>query len=132
MTLCKQTTDINLIGLHVTTFPNGIKEAFDSVLETLGSNRTCYGISWMDDNNTIQYYAMVNQLVKGEGESHSYKTLKIPAGDYKTETVHDWLSKTSSIKDVFHELVDSGQPNENNPCIEWYQSDEVMVCMVKA
>ena len=44
----------------------------------------------------------------------------------------DWLSKTSSIKDVFHELVDSGQPNKNNPCIEWYQSDEVMVCMVKA
>lgn len=132
MTLYSLPADISLIGQHVTTFPNGIKEVFDSILETFGSNRTCYGISWMDENETIQYYAMVNELVKGEGESNLFKTLTIPAGEYKTETVQEWLSKTSSIKDVFHELMGNGQPNENNPCIEWYQSDDVMVCMVKA
>jgi predicted transcriptional regulator YdeE len=132
MTLYQQPTVINLVGIHVTTFPNGIKEAFDRVLEIFGDNRTCYGISWMDENDTIQYYAMVNELQTGEGDQHSFTTLRIPAGEYKTETIPDWMSKTNSVKDVFHVLVGNSQPNENNPCIEWYQSDEVMVCMVKA
>jgi len=132
MTLYQQLTDIHLVGIHVPTFPLGIKEAFDRVLEIFGANRTCYGISWMDEQNTIQYYAMVNEVRSGEGQEHSFTSIRIPAGEYKTETILDWMSKTNSVKDVFHVLVGNSQPNENNPCIEWYQSDEVMVCMVKA
>ena len=132
MELYKQSEDIGVIGIHINTFPVGIKEAFDSLMKTFGVGRNYYGISWMDERNSVQYYAMVKEAFPGEGENHRYERLTIEKGEYKTETVYNWLNKTDCIKDVFHDLMANNKPNKNHPCIEWYQSDEEMLCMVKA
>jgi hypothetical protein len=126
MELYNQANDINIIGMEVKTFPLGIKEAFDSLLKTLGAERSYYGVSWMDEGNNVIYYAMAAEAFPGEGKVHAYESLIIKKGNYKTEVVHNWLSKTDSIKDIFHQLMG------NNTPIEWYKSDEEMLCMIRA
>ncbi|HSB94503.1 MAG TPA: hypothetical protein VLC28_15370, partial [Flavitalea sp.] len=56
----RQAEDLVVIGTHVEEFPVGIKDAFDSLIKTLGPDRNYYGVSWMDADNTIQYYAMAD------------------------------------------------------------------------
>src|SRR3954454_3148862 len=115
------TEDLTLIGVHVTTFPNGIKEAFENLMKTLGSDRAYYGVSWMDENDSVKYYAMAREFFPGEAKLWNYESLMIEKGEYQTEVVHDWLSKTDCIKDVFHNLMGNNKPGKNHPCIEWYK-----------
>ena len=117
--------------MQVKKFPNGIKEAFGSLMKTLGSNRDYYGVSWMDENENIIYYAMARELSAGEAKQHNYELLTIEKGEYKTEAIHNWQSKTDRIKDVFHDLVGNNRPDKSHPCIEWYQSVEEMLCMIR-
>ena len=131
MELYKQTDALAMIGVHVHNFPEGISAAFGSLMNTLGSDRDYYGVSWLDENDTIIYYAMAREAFPDEGKRHNYELLTIEKGDYQTETVHNWMSKTDCIKDVFHNLMANSKPDKNHPCIEWYKSDEEMLCMVK-
>lgn len=132
MQVYQQTDAIKLIGTHVKTFPIGIKEAFDQLYQTFGSNRAYYGISWMDDKGGIIYYAMAPALSPEEEMLTGYEKFTMPPGTYRTESIKDWMSKTDSIKDVFMRLTVGIKPDKNHPCIEWYQSDDEMLCMVKA
>jgi hypothetical protein len=131
MEIRRQPEDLTVFGIHVRNFPDGIKDAFSGLMEVFGNKRAYFGISWCDDNNSIQYYAMVQEAYKGEAMEYIYKTLTIGKGDYLTETVYNWLSKTDSIKAVFHKLRPGNSPDKDHPYIEWYKSDEVMLCMVK-
>ena len=70
MKLFKQIKDLTLTGMPVTTFPNGVKEAFDNLMETLGSDHAYYGLSWMDENDTVIYYAMASEAFPGEGKQY--------------------------------------------------------------
>lgn len=132
MKLYEQTEEVSLIGIHVTTFPNGIKEAFDDLMKVFGNSQPYYGVSWMDTNNNVQYYAMTKERIPKDGKQYTYEHLILPKGYYETETVQDWLSKTHCIKDIFQSLMKNDTPSKNRPCIEWYQSDKEMVCMIKA
>ena len=123
--------DLQTIGVQVTTFPNGIKEAFGGLMKTLGTSRDYYGISWFDENGTIQYYAMAGLLHPEEATQHGYVTLTIPKGEYMTETLHNWMNNTDRIKDIFHRMLPNRNPGKSDPCIEWYKSDEEMICMVR-
>jgi predicted transcriptional regulator YdeE len=132
MKLHHQSAPITLIGIHVKSFPNGIKEAFDLLMHSFGIERAYYGVSWMDDNDQVQYYAMAEETIPGEASQPDFEKLTIEKGDYHVEVIHNWMSKTDSIKEVFHKMTKAIRPDKNHPCIEWYKSDEEMFCMVKA
>jgi hypothetical protein len=119
------------MGVHVKDFPVGIKEAFDHLQSTFGNYRTYYGISWIDEDDHVQYYAMTPEMFNGEALEYHYKTLAIEKGEYFTETIYDFLSKTGTIREVFHYLMPDRKPLKNYPCIEWYKSNREMICMVK-
>ena len=120
------------MGLHVKDFPLGIQEAFDRLKRRFGDYRTYYGISWLDEDGQVQYYAMTPEIFYAEALEYLYETLDIERGEYYTETIHDWPGKTASFKDVFHHLMPYKEPCKTHPCIEWYKSNQEMVCMVKA
>lgn len=130
MELYIQTEDFTVMGIQVTTFPNGIKETFETLMQTLGA-RDYYGISWMDEHYKIIYYAMAKELFPGESRQYKFEKLKIEKGNYQTETLHNWKSKTDCIKDIFQKLMGDSKPDQNHPCIEWYYSEEDMLCMIK-
>jgi len=132
MELYKLTEDVRVIGMRVSNFPDGIEETFGVIMKTLGRERDFYGISWMDENENVEFYAMAKEAFPGEGKNYGYELLVLEKGDYETEAVHNWKAKIDSIKDVLHELMGNSKPDKTHPCIEWYQSDEKMVCMIKA
>lgn len=132
MELYHQSENITVSGILVKDFPEKIKEAFDSLFNNLGAERDYFGISWMDENGKVVYYAMAREAFAGEGRLYGYELFTIEKGSYKTEMIRNWMSKTGSIKDVLHNLMGNNSPGAGNPCIEWYRSDEEMLCMVKA
>ena len=120
-----------VMGVQVKSFHIGIKEAFESLMQTLGS-RDYYGISWMDENDKIIYYAMAKELFPGESRQYKFQKLRIEKGSYQTEKLHNWQNQTDCIKDLFQKLMGDKKPDINHPCIEWYYSKDDMMCMIKA
>jgi hypothetical protein len=125
-----QQADLPLFGIHVKTFPLGIKESFDVLMDKFGDKHSYYGLSWMGEDGSIQYYAAVSAPTNNGTAHDDYDNMIIAKGAYRTRTILNWMSQTDSIKDVFHDLLDGGCPDRQRPCIEWYKSDEEMLCMV--
>ena len=126
-----QPTDLTLIGTKVSNFPSGIQNAFQKLGVTLGTNRAFYGVSWMDEHDNIVYYTMAAEALPGEGDRYQYERLIMEKGEYRTESLHNWMSQTDCIKDIFHRLMGGDKPGKDHPCIEWYQSLEEMLCMIR-
>ena len=126
--------DLHLFGNRVHTFPIGIKEGFDALIAMLpeGLERPYYGVSWMEGEAVI-YYTMAAEKFAGESKPYVCEAnLTIEQGEYLAITVRDWMSKTASIKDVFGELMKDKCAAMGAPCVEWYKSDEEMVCMIRS
>ena len=60
MEIYHQQEDMVVFGVHVKTFPDGIKEAFESLMSLFGKNRSYYGISWLDESDTVQYLSLIH------------------------------------------------------------------------
>jgi len=129
MTLIKP---IQLVAKQVKTFPNGIGQTFDNLANTLpdGMQRAYYGISWMEHEKVI-YYAAAEQKATHEINKYSLEPWTIESGEYLFIPVLGWRSKTDSIKDVFGTLMNDTRTDKTKPCVEWYQTDERMLCMMK-
>jgi predicted transcriptional regulator YdeE len=125
--------DIGAFGFQVKTFPEGIGEAFDSLIEMVpeGLNRSYYGISYMTPDNKVVYIAAVEEKNKGEAEKNKCERYTIEKGKYLAVPVLDWRQKTDSIKDVFHEMMKEENLDKTKPCVEWYKNDDEMLCMLK-
>ncbi|MEO6330712.1 MAG: hypothetical protein ABIO55_17390 [Ginsengibacter sp.] len=126
--------DIKVFGTQVKTFPEGIGEAFDALIKMLTAekNRTYYGISEFAKDGSILYYAAAEEIFAGEGKKYDCDTYTIEKGEYLTETINDWRKKTDCIKDVFGEIMQDSQADKSRPCVEWYKTNDEMLCMVKA
>ncbi|HEY3403156.1 MAG TPA: hypothetical protein VGK59_07205 [Ohtaekwangia sp.] len=123
---------IHVFGFEVKSFPLGIGEAFDSLIDKVpdGLARPYYGISYCTDSGVV-YLAAALEKFAGEGKQLGYDVYTIASGSYDAITVPDWRTKTESIKDVFMELMKDNTPDKDSPCIEWYKNDDEMVCLVK-
>jgi hypothetical protein len=124
--------DLKVFGHLLKTFPLGIKEAFGSLMKmTDGYKRSYYGLSQMDANNKILYWYTAEEKHTGEAEKYSCEQYIIPKGNYLSVTLRNWLSQTDCIKDIFYEMMKDERANTAKQCIEWYKSDEEMVCMLQ-
>jgi predicted transcriptional regulator YdeE len=125
--------DLKVFGMHVRSFPNGIGEAFDSLIERMPPEpkRSYFGISEMATNGDILYYAAAEETFEGEARQYGFDIYIVKQGEYLTVTVNDWRKKTTCIKDVFEAMLDDVRIDKENPCIEWYKNDDEMVCMVR-
>jgi hypothetical protein len=126
-------SDITVFGFEVKTFPDGIGEAFDRLVEKVpeGFSRDYYGISFLNSENRMVYLATALEKEDGEAEKYQCDRYTIKKGDYVAETVWDWRKKTDLIKYVFKGLFNSIQGTSTGPCIEWYKDNNEMLCMVK-
>lgn len=124
--------NISAFGFRVTTFPNGIKEAFDALIDLLpdGVDRTYYGISYMIGDQVV-YHAAVQELNPGEAEKYNCTRYVIEKGEYLADRVHQWMKKVNTIKEIFANMLHDDCPDESRPAIEWYMNDNEMICMVR-
>jgi predicted transcriptional regulator YdeE len=132
METIKVEEDIHVFGTEVRTFPAGVKEAFDALEKKIpdGRNRAYYGLSRMKPDGGIFYVAAAEEKQPGEAEKLNYTRYTIAKGEYAAQSIHNWMENIDKIKDVFHELLQK-DIDENTFCVEWYKSDDEMICMVK-
>src|SRR5664279_4583998 len=92
--------DIKVFGMQVVRFPLGVKQAFDELMHAVadGSKRAYYGLSHMDKEGNIVYYAAVEETLEGEGKKFGYDYYSIPQGKYLAETITDWMQNVTCIK----------------------------------
>ncbi len=127
------THDIEVFGMQVKTFPDGIGDVFTNLMNmiTNGRERDYYGISYMTDDGKVFYFAAAKETENGEAEKYHCEKYTIPKGEYLISAVIDWRQKLSCIYDVFHEMMQEKNIDRTSPCIEWYKSDDEMWCMIK-
>ena len=125
--------DLTVFGNRVNTFPLGIGAAFEALAKKLpdGFQRPYYGISYFDIDATIVYNAATAGQYEGEAEKYNCEKYIIEKGDYLTVTIQGWRSKTDSIKDIFHAMMQDSRADTTKPCIEWYKTDDEMLCMIR-
>ena len=125
-------TNLKVMGLVVKNFPDGIGEAFHSLMNTIPGefSRPYYGIAECIEGKMI-YKAAALEKEEGEAEKLQLERYFIPKGVYLAEKVSDWRSKTECIKDVFGEMYKDERADHNQPSIEVYQNEKDMLCLVK-
>ena len=123
--------DIKVIGFQVKTFPNGISEAFDSLVEKVpeGLARSYFGITTLMNGKTV-YIAAVEEKNMNEAEKYNLDQYTIAKGEYFKVTLKNWRANLASIKDIFHEMMEHKNVDLTQPCIEWYRNENEMECMI--
>ena len=123
---------LKVFGEQVCSFPLGIGETFEKLMKMLdGFNRSYYGISYMDADGKIIYYAAAQELYEDEAEKYNCRRLIIEKGVYLCEPIEEWQQKTTIIKSVFEGMIKTGCPDKESPAIEWYKNERLMYCMIK-
>jgi hypothetical protein len=124
--------DIKVFGHQVHTFPNGVGDAFDAIVERVegGFSRPFYGLSRMEGNRVIYLAAAIEKHPK-EGKQLGYEEYVIQKGKYAAIKVTDWHSKLSSLPGIFSELMKMEGLDPQNWAVEWYKDDDELVCMLR-
>lgn len=133
MEIYNLTDDVKVFGFRVTDFPNGIDEAFQSLIHKVpdGFERSYYGISFMDKDGQMIYNAAALEKYEGEAEKYNCERYIIEKGEYLAVSLYAWRKKTAAIKDVFHKIMEDNRVNKTKPAIEWYKNNDEMMCMVQ-
>jgi len=65
--------DLPVFGIQVTHFPEGIGESFDQLIKMISGkfDRGYYGISFMDPNGKMVYFATALEKEPGEAKNHN-------------------------------------------------------------
>jgi hypothetical protein len=126
--------DIRVFGFEVKNFPQGIQQAFEKLIAMLpaGEGRPCFGLSTMKVNGDILYIAAIEEKEKGEAEKNQCSEYVIEKGEYLAETLTGWMSQLDAISGCFDKLMKHEDADRRAWCIEWYKSDDEMMCMLKA
>jgi hypothetical protein len=125
------TEDVALIAVTAQSFPEGIGEAFNTLMRMLpdSQERVFFGISYPNKERGLIYKAAVSQAFDGESEQYNCETFVLSKGKYLTETVKNWRGQVEKIGLAFRNLGKS-RSDIVAPGIEWYQGEDVM-CMLK-
>ena len=124
--------DVVLMYVPAPSFPEGILSAFKKLENKLGSpnDRTCFGISWPDQNGKIMFKAAAGEKYSGEAKNHELDIFTIRKGFYISELIKDYKKNMSQIGVVFQQLLHHPELDTNSYCLEWYKGDDVL-CLVK-
>ena len=125
--------DVQLMCTTVTTFPNGITEAFKSLqhLLTDEQDRPFYGISYFNEEGNIVYKAAATTTSEEEAKRYGLEYFVIPKGRYISETLVNWMDQLPNIGNTFSAMMKDERADSSFPCIEWYKSDIEMMCMMR-
>ncbi|SEW39278.1 transcriptional regulator [Chitinophaga arvensicola] len=126
------TNDIEVFYVRATTFPEGIKPAFEKLVSLLPSmaGRHLYGISRPENNQGIVYRAAVNAKYPGEGAKYGCESFTIRKGTYMTEVLKNYEENMMQVSQTFDALLEQPHLDPQGYCLEEYINDTDMRCMV--
>lgn len=123
--------DVKVICVEATSFPGGIKDAFSRLYNQVPETaaRNIFGIS-KPQNGLIIYKAATAENFDGEGDRLGLRTFVIGKGYYLGETLMDWQKNEMMIGSIFERLVADKRLDGSAHCIEWYKSENELMCLV--
>lgn len=125
--------DITISCVKATSFPDGVKHAHEKLRLKTGitDKDICYGISFPDPNHQIQYWAGVEDHVFLKGLPEGFESRVIPAGNYLSIIVKDFMAHMAEIEYVFRKMIADPRIDPTGACIEKYLPDGNLQCMVR-
>lgn len=124
--------DIRILCIRATSFPMGVKQAFDKLgILPDCQDRTFYGISRMDEKGQIVYKAAATEMADGEAERFGLEAFTIPKGLYLAERISQWTGREMLIGETFKKLIADPRMDNTFPCVEWYNRQDEVLCMVR-
>lgn len=126
------TRDIEVFYIRATSFPEGIKPAFEKLESLLPSmeGRQLYGISRPENNEGIVYRAAVAAKYPGEGAKYGCESFTIRKGTYMSEVLKNYAADMMQVSSTFDTLLAQPHLDPQGYCLEEYINGTDMRCMV--
>ncbi len=126
-------SDRHLYYVEASSFPEGVKAAFDKLQEISGNTtfKDLYGISYMDAGGKIIYKAAAPETFEGEAEKKGCNAFTLKKGIYMCHTIKDWERHMDQFQQVFTALLDHPDLDRQGACVEWYKGVDEVICMVR-
>ena len=127
-------SDINVLCVTASSFPDGIMAAFDKLNSLIQSPtpRMIFGISYDDGNKNISYKAAAEENSAEEATRLGCERFTIGKGKYISEYIEDFMKNIPAIGHAFQEMCSDRRIDSNGYCIEMYLNDnKEVLCMVK-
>lgn len=124
--------DIKVIYITAKSFPEGIQEAHDRLhaMIPFSKERRYFGLS-RPEMGVIVYKAAAEELKKDKEENFNCESFIIEKGTYRSITILNYKNDPLRISKAFEELISYSDIDPNGYCVEWYQGDEDLHCMVR-
>ncbi|MBI1782927.1 MAG: transcriptional regulator [Sphingobacteriales bacterium] len=124
--------DIPVVCVRASSFPDGVMTAFEKLHQLTSSvtGRTIYGIFYMGENGEIIYKAAATELQPNEANKPGFESFTIRKGTYTGVLIKDFMSNISAVGKTFHELLKHPDLDPNGYCLEIYQEEKDVRCLV--
>jgi len=127
-------SDINVLCVTASSFPDGIMAAFDKLNSLIQSPvpRRIFGISSSDGNKNIIYKAAAEENSADEAARFGCERFTIKKGEYISEYIEDFMKNIPAMGQAFQEMCRDKRIDSNGYCIEMYlNNNKDVLCMVK-
>jgi len=127
-------SNINVICVTASSFPDGIMAAFDKLNSLIQSPvpRRIFGVSHGDGNKNIIYKAAAEEKSADEATRLGCERFTIEKGEYISEHIEDFMKNIPAMGQAFQEMCRDKRIDSNGYCIEMYlNNNKDVLCMVK-
>jgi hypothetical protein len=127
-------SDINVLCVRASSFPDGIMAAFEklnSLIQSPGQRRI-FGISYGDGKNNITYKAAAEESSTDESTRLGCERFTIRKGEYIGQYIEDFMKNIPAMGQPFQEMCRDKRIDSNGYCVEMYlNNNKDVLCMVK-
>ncbi len=124
--------EIRVLCLKAETFAEGICDAHRDIARKVSSanDRKCFGISYQNGIDQIIYKAALEEAFEGESEDSDLESFVIRKGIYISEFLPNYADDIRSVGKTFQQLLDFDGIDPEGYCLEIYEGDRDMRCLV--
>jgi hypothetical protein len=127
-------SDINVLCVTASSFPDGITAAFNKLNSLIQSPepRRIFGISYGDVKDNIIYKAAAEENFADEAARLGCERFIIEKGEYISQFIEDFMKNIPAKGQAFQEMCRDKQIDSHGYCIEMYlNNNRDVLCMVK-
>ena len=127
-------SDINVLCVTASSFPDGIMDAFDKLNSLVQSStpRRVFGISYGSGNNNIVYKAAVEENSTDEATRLGCERFTIKKGEYTSEYIADFMDNIPAMGQAFREMCSDKRIERSGYCVEMYlNNNKDVLCAVR-
>ena len=118
--------------LTAESFPDKVEKAHKELhaLVSEKENRKFFGLSRPENGGKIVYKAATEELENGEAEKKGLESFTIKKGEYISLFIPRFCDDPQSVGKAFQELLTYPDIDENGYCLEIYETEVDVRCLV--